>query len=274
MINSELNKLHSLQIMLMEEIKRICDLNCIKYSLTGGSLIGAIRHKGFIPWDDDMDVAMLREDYNIFLVACKTQLDPKFEIQTMDSDENYFYGFAKILLKDTHLVQYCHEKTKQKKGIYVDIFPLDTVPEDEKKKKKHKITNYLLIKMLSRKGRVEVEDKYSLKKHIAFHAIDVLNIFFSMPYLKRKLQENMTRYSNEKSCYVCNLCGYYGYDKETTYKAYFEKTINLPFENTEFAVIERYDDFLKHIYGDYMQLPPENKRHTHGFKNIEFGPYK
>lgn len=115
MNEKDLKKLHELLVMLSEEVKRICNDNGIKYSLTGGSMIGAVRHKGFIPWDDDMDIAMLREDYDKFLKACETQLGPAFEIQTMDNDPNYFIGFAKIILKDTYLVQYCHEKTKQKK---------------------------------------------------------------------------------------------------------------------------------------------------------------
>lgn len=274
MNDKELNKLHELLVMLSEEVKRICEKNDIKYSLTGGSMLGAIRHKGFIPWDDDMDIAMLREDYDRFLKVCESQLGVAFEIQTIDNDENYFYGFAKIILKDTYLVQYCHEKTKHRKGIYVDIFPLDNVPDNTRDRKKQKIKTYFLIKMLARKGKAGIEDKSSLLKYVAFHLIDVINIFVPMSYLKAKLVENMTKYNKDKTEFVCNMNGYYGYEKETTYRRYFENTILVPFENTEFPIVKEYDAFLKAVYGDYMKLPPVEKRHTHGFKFLDFGPYK
>lgn len=270
----DLELLHSLLNKLAEEVKRICNDNNIRYSLTGGSMLGAIRHKGFIPWDDDMDIAMLREDYDRFIEACKTQIGPEYEIQTIENDENYFYGFAKVLLKDTYLVQYCHENTKQKKGIYIDIFPLDNVPEARKEKQHQKRVNYLLMKMLDRKYGVAIEDKNSVLKFLGFHLLDILNIPFSGKFLKRKLVENMKKFDDEKTDTVCNLGGYYGYDKETTYRKYFEDNIVVPFENTEFSIIKDYDTFLRTVYGDYMKLPPKEKRHTHGFRSLDFGPYR
>ena len=273
MTDQELNKLHEVLIMITEEIKRVCDLNGICYSLTGGSMIGAIRHKGFIPWDDDMDVAMLRSEYDKFVEACKVQLKPQFEIQTMENDENYFYGFAKIILKDTYLVQRTHENTQQKKGIYVDVFPLDNVPESESARKRQKHLNYLLIKMLSRKAKVDIEDKKSIKKQIGFHLLDCFNLFFSMHSLRYKLVNNMTKYNDQKTEYVCNMGGYYGYDRETAPREYFENTSLMKFNNAEFSVIREYDAYLTHVYGDYMKLPPEEKRHTHEFEKLDFGPY-
>ena len=274
MNEKDLKKLHELLVMLSEEVKRICNENGIKYSLTGGSMIGAVRHKGFIPWDDDMDIAMLREDYNKFLKACETQLGPEFEIQTLDTDPNYFFGFAKIMLKDTYLLQYCHERTKHKKGIFVDIFPLDNVPENINSQRKQKRQVHLLLKMLARKGKAGIEDRGNILKVIAFHIIDIIDVFFSMEYLKKKLTENMTKFNGQKTELVCNMSGYYSYEKETTYRRYFENTVTVSFEDTEFAIIKEYDNYLKSVYGDYMKLPPKEKRRTHGFKCLDFGPYK
>lgn len=273
MTNKELDKLHLLLIMITEEIKRICEENEITFSLTGGSMLGAIRHKGFIPWDDDMDIAMLRDDYDKFLMACKSQLRPEFEIQTIENDEHYFYGFAKILLKNTYLEQYCHENTRQRKGIYVDIFPLDNVPENKKDRIRQSRVNYVLIKMLERKGGVGIEDRGNIVKFFGFHAIDVLNSFFSMDYLKKKLVANMIMYNSKITPNVCNMGGYYGYERETTLRSYFEKTIEVPFEHTSFPVISEYHAFLTAVYGDYMKLPPKEKRHTHGFSCLDFGVY-
>ena len=84
----------------------------------------------------------------------------------------------------------------------------------------------------------------------------------------------MVKYKNDHTEYVCNMGGYYGYDKETTKREYFENTITIPFENTEFDIIKDYDAFLTRVYGDYMKLPPVEKRHTHGFQFLDFGPYK
>lgn len=269
----QLKKLQKAILLITDEIDRICRKYNIKYSLVGGSMLGAIRHKGFIPWDDDMDIGMLRQDYDKFLEICKTELNEEFDLQTNTNDQNYVYGFAKILLKDTYLVQFGHEKTKSRKGIYVDIFPLDNVPEDMSKRKKQRKKNYLYIKMLDRKFTAKSLKGMPFKKKLAFMILDVMNIFCSQQKLIQKLNSNMILYNESSTENVCNMAGYYGYDRETIPLRYFKKLIQVPFEDRTYYIMADYDAYLTDIYKDYMKLPPVEQRRTHGFQSLDFGPY-
>lgn len=270
----DLKRLHKALILITSEIDRICKKNNIIYSLTGGSMIGAVRHKGIIPWDDDVDIAMLRSEYDFFLEVCKSELAPEFELQTLDNDPNYMFGFAKIVLRDTYLVQYGHEKTRHRKGIYVDVFPLDNVPDDFKQRKVHKMLNYLLVKLLFRKAGCQIESNKTLGKIIIFSILDFINLFAKVDILKKVLIYNMKRFNDFETQFVCNMAGYYGYEKETTRREYFENVVDMSFEGKQYSVSIHYDDFLSSVYGDYMKLPPENQRHTHEFQNLDFGIYK
>lgn len=266
-------KLHKTLLYIMDEIDKICEKNKINYSLIGGSMIGAVRHKGFIPWDDDIDVAMLREDYEKFARVCYSTLDDKFQWQSILTDPDYPYGFGKLILKGTECISAGHENEKWQKGIYVDVFPLDDIPTNKYLQKKHKFCNLLLIKMLERKMKGKIINK-NLNKIIIFHLIDILNIFVSFNFLRKKLEKNMLRYEKSNSEIVSNLGGYYGYEKEMTYKKYFKKFIRVPFEDRNYYIIKEYDLYLTSVYGDYMKMPPEDKRRTHEFIILEFGEYE
>lgn len=269
----DLDKLHQCLLIIADEIDRICINNDIKYTLIGGSLIGAVRHNGFIPWDDDMDIGMRREDYNRFLDVCKRDLQSKFDLQTVDTDENYVYGFAKLMLKETTLMEFGRAKTKDRKGIFVDIFPFDCVPNNKKEQKRQKYVNYILMKMLRQKSKVMYLPSWSLKEKVIFRMIDIMNLFLSKKYLVKRLNDNMIMYNTTETDYICNLSGMYGYDKEMIPKSYLDRYCYRQFHNRIYMIIEDYHQYLGKIYGDYMQLPPENKRTTHGFQFIEFGPY-
>lgn len=268
----ELRKLHNALLFIMDEIDRICVLNHINYTLTGGSLIGAIRHNGFIPWDDDMDVAMLRDDYERFVDVCKTQLDDKFIWQDIQTDSDYPYGFGKLTLKDTQYISKGHEKEQWQKGIYIDVFPLDNVPENQFSQSIFAFKNLLYIKLLECKTGVDVSSK-SISKKAAFFIITVLSKFFRFDYLRQKMEKNMIRYQNESTNIVCNLGGFYGFKKELTFKRYFEESTQVIFENRNYSIIKAYDTYLRSVYGDYMKMPPVEKRHTHEFIQLSYGKY-
>ena len=123
-------KLHQCHIILLEEIKRICKKFDLKYYAIAGTLLGAVRHKGPIPWDDDMDIGMMREDYEKFLAAVKTELGDRFFLQNFDTDKGYGLNFSKLLLLDTVMIERNAADSGAYKCIYVDIFPLDNAPDD------------------------------------------------------------------------------------------------------------------------------------------------
>ena len=136
MDKATLRQVQLTQLSIAKEIKRICDDHDIEYFLDSGTLLGAVRHKGFIPWDDDMDIAMTRENYDKFLAVAKVELDSRFFLQTWETDKNYPMPFAKIRLNGTKYVENVFEKAQMHQGIYVDVFPYDVWPQKKRKQKK------------------------------------------------------------------------------------------------------------------------------------------
>lgn len=273
MDDNNLEKLHNAILYIADEVDRICRKENIHYTLTGGSLIGAVRHKGFIPWDDDMDIAMLRNDYEMFLDACNKELRNTFFIQTIETDLNYPYGFAKLTLKGTNYVQEGHEGEKWQKGIFVDIFPMDNVPDKEIQKFFHKTINYLLIKLLQCKENSGIGKESKTKVLIGF-LLTTVSKFFSIAFLTKHLQHNMKKYMGADTKMVCNLGGYYKYEKETTKRSYYKDYIETSFSDRKYMIIKEYDLYLKKIYGNYMELPPIEKRRTHNFSILDFGDFE
>ena len=124
-------KLQTAILMIAKEIVRLCDENNIPYFINGGTQLGAVRHKGFIPWDDDFDIGMRRADYEKFLKVCEEQLDHnKYFLQTEDTEKNYDFYFAKIQLKVTSIIEDFSKNVQIEHGIFVDIFPYDNIPDN------------------------------------------------------------------------------------------------------------------------------------------------
>lgn len=269
---SDLEHLHSILLILADELDRVCKENDIKYSLTGGSMLGAVRHQGFIPWDDDMDIALTRDNYEKLLL-CADKFKSDFFLQTNMSDVNYYYGYSKLLLRETVTIENGHENTKYQKGIFIDIFPLDNVPNNSKMRRKQRMTNYFLQKILRQKMSISANPEWGIKEKIIFKILGILACFLNGSKLVTKLNKNMRLVENQESKYITNLCGMYGYDKEIAEKRWFLQYENIQFEDRKYMVIKNHIDYLTKIYGNFMQIPPVEKRHTHEFQTIEFGRY-
>ena len=125
-----LDKLHITHIKILDEIVRICDENKLNYFLIGGTLLGAVRHKGFIPWDDDLDIAMPRKDYDKFLNIAKKQINNNYILEYNKTNRKYWLPFAKVRLKNTLYVENTIKNYETNKEIWVDIFPIDNVKKD------------------------------------------------------------------------------------------------------------------------------------------------
>lgn len=271
MTEAELTKLHALELDIALTIREICEKHHIRYFLLAGSVLGAIRHQGFIPWDEDMDIGMLRGDYETFLAACREDLDnEKYFLQTTDTDRHYALPFAKIRLNGTKIVEMFSREVSCHQGIFVDIFPMDAVPDDPAQQKKQYRQRWLWKNLFSRKNGYEVGvGKNPVKRAVLNLAAGIL----PYSYLHRKRDEAYRLYSDQPSGQVVTAAGSYGYWKEIIPRRYTEQLTDQPFEGQSFPVFDEYEAYLTGMYGDYMQLPDPADRYKHEVEEIDFGPY-
>jgi len=269
----ELEKIHELELRIACEIKRICEKNNIRYFLTAGTLLGAVRHAGFIPWDDDMDIGMLREDFIRFEEVCKTQLGEEFFLQTWDSDSDYPYSFAKVRLNGTHIEEAFSQEGHSHDGLFVDIFPFDNAPDDEKLRKKH-ARQYFFYKRLLwvKKGYGTNMKSESFRQLVRFYLFKLISLFFSYERGKAKFYKIQTKYNNIPTKKVVTD-GSYKYNKECIERKWVENLGPVKFEDVEFLSYNEKEEYLTYFYGDYMKLPPEDKRNRHQRGSVDFGKY-
>lgn len=255
----KIDELKQILLETLDEIDQFCRRENIKYFLIGGTLLGAIRHKGFIPWDDDIDIGMPRQDYirfcNTFRSNCCYVLDEK--------NKDYYLPYAKVINTKGSL----HEdiRTKMIIGPYIDIFPFDFISFNKEKK---------LKKYMERKGLIHTIWKI---KHVNFHntknkfkkvVFFLVNLFypFSLNSIAKKNKKKAEQFIEKETGVFCenygNLFGVWGM-KEISKRQYFADTVEVPFEGRSYFAPCGYDEYLKGLYGDYHRLPPKEKRSSH-----------
>lgn len=269
----KLQKLHSLQLKIAKEILRICEKNSIDYSLSGGTLIGAVRHSGFIPWDDDMDIDMTRENYLKFIKACEHDLGKEFYLENWYTDNKYWNGFSKIMLKDTILVEDSTKFSNNRSGIYVDIFPWDNAPNNIFQRLIHEKKVRFNVLLLIAKHNIQIPSNSSHFKKSLYVLLKKVTQKVDTRKLIEHYEKDVQRYNTRETHYITCAVGVQGYKKNLCPREWFNSYIKLNFEDTEFSAIQEYDKLLSQSYGDYMQLPPLEKRRTHNIDKLDFGPY-
>lgn len=274
-VNEQLALIHELELKIAIEIKRICDLHDIKYFLTAGTLLGAVRHGGFIPWDDDMDIGMLRRDYDRFIEACKDDLSPEFFLQTWDSDPNYPFSYGKVRLKGTTFTEGFSTNSKLiENGLFVDVFPFDNVPDSLKEQEKQRKRYYFCKRILwIKKGMGTNMKNESIRQNIRYHVFWLASHLFRYEAVKRYYQRVQTMFNGSPTKKVVTD-GSYNYTKESIDRSWVENLEPIAFESEEFLSYKDRIAYLQYFYGDYMKLPPEEKRNRHQLLNVDFGPYK
>lgn len=256
-----LGRLHSELLEIMDEIDRVCIENEIQYYLIGGTLLGAIRHKGFIPWDDDFDIAMPRKDFRKFIQIYEKTLSQDFKLEWINNNNEYWLPFAKVVRKDTLFNQEIYADERKAFGIFVDIFPLDSTKEYSQSVERRswwvrKIKAMLQIKA----GLVKSSE---IKKAVCN--------MISSKLLHRIMEYFMSQKdSSENRCYT-NFGSQYSAKKQTIKRTYYGTGRRMKFENREYICPENAEGVLESIYGEnYMELPPVNKRTTHYPRNVRF----
>ena len=264
-----LKKLHDVELEILKEFIRICNKHNLKYFAVGGTLIGTIRHKGFIPWDDDIDIGMPREDYDKFINIANEEMNKKYFVQAGYDYKNSWQAFTKIRKKDTLADEESITHIDYPKGIFIDIFPFDNTDTLDSTIFKIK---YNIIATITD----AIYYKWKAKKITEIRRKTLCRFFsmFSNKTLK-KVQNKLMKSKNKKETkYFVSYCGSYTRQKETQPKDLFFPLITKKFEDIDILVPNKYDTYLTKVYGDYMKLPPKEKRVNHSMMNISFNTKK
>lgn len=253
----ELRTLQLIELEMIVEVDRICRKNHIQYTLDGGTLLGAVRHKGFIPWDDDADIVFSRHEYAKFYRACKKDLDTeRFFLQEYRTDPGYRWGYAKMRRKGTEFVRAGQEHMRYRTGVCIDLFPLDNVPDNAVLRRGYYGINYCLRKILySELGMKAAPTPFLRAWYRLLYRIPRDRVFA----VRNRLAALANRKPTELVCHTMHPnpgpeCKY-GMPG-SCYAEYRE----YEFEGMMFQGLADYDNFLRLSYGNYMQFPPEEKR--------------
>ena len=258
MNNTSSELLKQILINMLDEFILICNKYNLKYTLLGGSLLGAIRHHGFIPWDDDIDIGMPRDDYDKFISIALKALNKKYKIATIYNENNFCYPFCKLYDNETTLIEL--KDLPFIYGIYIDIFPLDGIPKDLSIR--HKIISPIQKRRNVAGFLAKAELSYFYKfKHLPAY------LFYSLLYgdshsalIKCEELAHKYPYCNEYD--IINHYGAWG-EKEISDYSWFNPLKEYTFEGRKVWGPNNYDAYLTKMYGDYMTPPPIEKRKSH-----------
>lgn len=239
---------------ILVNVADFCDKNDIRYYLACGTALGAIRHDGFIPWDDDVDIAMPREDYERFMQLYSSE---QYSVCESRINKKYPYPFGKVCDNSTIVIE--HVDTPCEFGVYIDIFPIDGTPDNEEERAKHLKRLNWEMRLLAWK-RISHEKKVGIVHKVIQVVAKALLFVIPVRVLVRRIEKTVAKYPYASSDYVGHFItkAYSGTDIKP--KAMFENPVAHKFEDSEFFVPGDVDAYLTSEYGDYMQLPPEEKR--------------
>lgn len=249
------DELRTIQLGILKHVHNFCDEKKIKYFMCGGTLLGAVRHKGFIPWDDDIDIMMLRTDYERFLEEYPNH-QTEYKLYSIRNYKKYPHTYAKVSDERTCLIEEMHGAISI--GVNIDVFPIDDLPDDKKKISRIVNRNISLINMLLSKQLIWRKER-SLWKNIIIILGRICLSPISCKTLINQIERNAISYHGVNGSKCADLVAGYG-EKEIQDRSNLAQAILIPFESEKFYGPIGYDNYLKGLYGDYMQLPPVEKR--------------
>lgn len=272
-IQSEmLKKLQYLLLTILKDVIRVCQEEKIDFFLCGGTLLGAIRHKGFIPWDDDIDICMTRENFERFEKIANTKLQKCFFYQSPNTDsECSSYCCGRVRLEGTHFESTSLPNNWKHSGIFIDILPLEKIPNDYCTRLLYFYFFQIIIRIYWLRNGYKPHPKNKLFNFV-MHFLHRLSKPVPSSWLKKQLETYHLKYDKN-----------YGEDRMVLLESSCKKSIikneefsqicYMDFEGVSCPIPEKYDSYLSRLYGNYMELPPENERIPHHLEKIDFGNY-
>lgn len=259
-----LHRLQLIELELLTEVDRICRMCGIHYNIIAGTLLGAVRHGGFIPWDDDADVALLRPEYEKFKRACETELDTeRFYFQDQQNTAGYRWGYGKLRRKNTLFLREHQEHMPYEQGVFIDVFPLDYVPQNYGLRRLHNSVCFLYRKFFwAEVGRMADSNLWMRMLYGIMSLVPEQRL--------KKSFEKFTVYSNRRRTDWVRILTYPTPNRAYGYRAkWYQKSAVYQFEGKKFLGIRDFDAYLCFKFGKYMELPPEGERKVHPVSKIQ-----
>lgn len=259
----DLKEIQCIELKILRVFHDVCEKHNLTYTLMGGTMLGAIRHQGFIPWDDDIDVSMPRPDYDLFLRLASEGAFENYELSSIENKKTHIQHFAKLVDNRTILFEK-NVKDKYYNGINIDVFPADGVPDDAKVASKHykklaKLRKYVIFAAMDLKYEGILKTLLKYIRNIPFKLIGPV-------YFSKKLDQEYKKYPFNESTYVSYSTSYAL--KTKMKKEDFLNVIDVEFCGYKFKCQADFENILTNIYGNYMKLPPEKERISHHNREV------
>lgn len=260
-----IEEIRKIQIEGLKCIANICEKNKLNYFLTCGSLLGAVKYQGYIPWDDDIDIGLKREEYLKLIDILEKNPPNDYKVLTIYNTKDYYYPYAKLVSTKTKVIE--NTKSINELGVYIDIFPFDYYKEDYEEYM-HKIRFFRNMTVNRYRIKTHIEKSMNLTKNYAkikfknlkkiiYDFVDIISIPLGHNFWAKRYDKLVSK--NKKGKYLTIGCRNY----VKLNSKLFDEFIEYNFENYKFKSIKNADIFLKKIYGDYMKDLPKEQQRTH-----------
>lgn len=263
---ANIDLLHQVDMEIVREVLRICEKHGLRYYMLGGTMLGAIRHKGFIPWDDDIDLGMPRDDYERFLALAPQELAAHLKLVNYRTDPNYMYYITRILDTDTTVIEERIGNDNKYTHASIDIFPIDGTPNNGLLRKIYffRVLYHRALMSMCYKDSIDRKRKRSKKEKLLLWVMEHIpvNKLTSAYKQKCKIDKLLRKQKVEGAKYIGNIMGAYR-TREIVPAEFYGEGAMYPFEDMQLRGLSMYHEYLTHTYGDYMELPPEDSRKTH-----------
>ena len=257
-ISRKMKEVWAVELDILNQFQHVCEKYGLTYSVSGGTMLGAVRHKGFIPWDDDIDIDMPRKDYKILCSVAKREFQEPYFFQTEHTDRGSMYGHAQIRRSDTTAILKSNKGLKTfNQGIFIDIFPLDSIPDTDEKAIPFTKQIYVLKRLAGQINSLSniKEVKQKKRKILAGFLFPICCILYTLridSFLYLMMEHEAQKY-NEKHTGRVAAITFLPKEKKIRFDScYLTETIEVPFEFTTVKISRIYDEILKQMYGDYM----------------------